>query len=549
MGKKIDRTGERRYQAVCEMNAEIIRYGDAEDIDVKFENEQIREKVRYRVFAQGKLWPDNNVEEHKAKVIERKLEEQRKKWVGKQATMRCGLECTVIEYYDACNITVQFSDGVVVYKKRCDEFRKKAIGHPTVKAKTGSVDERKKAERIGTRLQMNSGLWATLDIYNQATDIIIKFDDGATVQTRWSEFSKGCVSHPSSARVCDKNVRVGEKHKMSNGMVAEIKKYESARNVTVEFEDGAVVAGLDYKAIQKGHVVHPTKRPIETMSLQEFAIRYYLRNFGFVKIGQGEWEARGFGRLELDFYNQDLNIAIEYDGDIHEMIKAVKRDIKKNHKCKDLKVQLYRIRAHMLPVLNEHGTICYILDKDKKITDRLTDCGEILKEILTKHGVRINDSDIDFIRDANAIIDEYKSLFADPYEQKHVGEKSYSNSAKMSMEIKAYYDSHHLDIEFEDGARRSNITYSSFIGGRVKHPSQLFDAVAEERMKEIRVRNNGLEAKIIRYGSSKDIDVQFLLDGKIREHMKYECFKSGKIRHPDVKLGNTSQYKNKNKGE
>ena len=44
---------------------------------------------------------------------------------------------------------------------------------------------------------------------------------------------------------------------------------------------------------------------------------------------------------------------------------------------------------------------------------------------------------------------------------------------------------------------------------------------------------NGLEARICAYRTNKDIDVEFLIDGKIREHINYNIFKKGKIAHPD----------------
>ena len=87
------------------------------------------------------------------------------------------------------------------------------------------------------------------------------------------------------------------------------------------------------------------------------------------------------------------------------------------------------------------------------------------------------------------------------------------------------------------------ITYSSFVGGRIEHPSKLFANVSKERLGEVRTMNNGLEAKVVAYRKSKDIDVEFVSDGKRREHMTYHCFVRGKIRHPDTLFGDTSGYK------
>jgi very-short-patch-repair endonuclease len=464
--------------------------------------------------------------------------------IGMSAMQNCGLECVIVRYNSALDIAVRFSDDVVVENKTYNSFLKGTIGHPTRKTPTSVVDGLKKKERLGMRKQMNSGHWVTIVGYNKATDISVQFDDGAIVNSlRWSEFVSGSISHPSSARVRDCTSRIGEKHVVGNGMIVKIIHYRSSTDLDIEFEDGTLVEHVAYSDVKRGRISHPIKKPIETMSLQEFAISFYLRNLGFGKIKQGEWEDKGFGRLELDFYNAEHNVAIEYDGAIHEMEKIVERDIKKNAKCKNLNVKLYRLRDPTLPELNDENSIDYTLDRDKRINDRLTDCAFELKAILNHCGITFDENAIDFLRDASLIIEEYKNTYINFYEKKHVGEVSYSDSAKMQMIITAYYDSHNIDVKFEDGATRTGITYGSFVGGRVKHPSQLFENVAKQRLGEVRTMNNGLEARIIAYRKSKDIDIEFVADGKRREHMTYHCFEQGKIRHPDTLLGNTSGYK------
>ena len=54
----------------------------------------------------------------------------------------------------------------------------------------------------------------------------------------------------------------------------------------------------------------------------------------------------------------------------------------------------------------------------------------------------------------------------------------------------------------------------------------------KDRVGERRIMENGLEAEIVRYGSSTDIDIVFLIDGEKREHQKYGNFFNGKIGHP-----------------
>ena len=52
------------------------------------------------------------------------------------------------------------------------------------------------------------------------------------------------------------------------------------------------------------------------------------------------------------------------------------------------------------------------------------------------------------------------------------------------------------------------------------------------RLNETRINNDGEEMRIIRYGNSKDIDVEFVKDGVILEHRDYTAFKNGHIKNP-----------------
>jgi len=52
-------------------------------------------------------------------------------------------------------------------------------------------------------------------------------------------------------------IHLYEKKKMNNGMVAEIIKMSSCRNITVQFEDGEIVYHKCYQSFVKGNISHP----------------------------------------------------------------------------------------------------------------------------------------------------------------------------------------------------------------------------------------------------------------------------------------------------
>ena len=54
---------------------------------------------------------------------------------------------------------------------------------------------------------------------------------------------------------------------------------------------------------------------------------------------------------------------------------------------------------------------------------------------------------------------------------------------------------------------------------------------------QIRVNNQGIEMKIIRYRNANDIDIEFLNDNYVVKNKKYEYFINGNIKHPNYKNG------------
>lgn len=103
---------------------------------------------------------------------------------------------------------------------------------------------------------------------------------------------------------------------MNNGMVAEIIKMSSCRNITVQFEDGEIVYHKCYQSFVKGNISHPkdtslakkeskikfTKTNEERMMAE--VIEYNLSNDIKVKFDNGEivktrWERFSTGSVAV----------------------------------------------------------------------------------------------------------------------------------------------------------------------------------------------------------------------------------------------------------
>lgn len=95
------------------------------------------------------------------------------------------------------------------------------------------------------------------------------------------------------------------------------------------------------------------------ISFPEKAIFYYIKKefpaaLDNVKSDKLPW----INKSELDIYIPELALAIEYDGSWHQNVDV---DIKKNVLCKNNNTIIIRIREASIPILNDNGSINYIL--------------------------------------------------------------------------------------------------------------------------------------------------------------------------------------------
>lgn len=100
----------------------------------------------------------------------------------------------------------------------------------------------------------------------------------------------------------------------------------------------------------------------------------------------------------------------------------------------------------------------------------------------------------------------------------------------MEAEIIAYRRTSDIDIQFEDGIIVEHRKYGNFKNGKNFNPACRKKI---DRSGEKRVMNCGMEAEIITYRKYDDIDVQFE-NGYVVEHRKYDSFLKGSINNPSV---------------
>ena len=226
-----DRLGEAR-EMKCKMEATIIRYGSAKDIDVRFKDGAIAKHKTYNLFKEGGIANPNM----KVSAEDR---------LGEIRMMNCGMEATIIRYNTNKDIDVRFKDGTLVKHRQYREFKKSEIANPNIKASAEN--------RLGETKMMNCGMEATIIQYKNAMDIDVRFEDGTIAKCKgYKEFKKGGIANPSTTA----ENRLGETRMMNCGMKATIIRYENNRDIDVRFEDGKVVGHKAYGTFKKGEIAH-----------------------------------------------------------------------------------------------------------------------------------------------------------------------------------------------------------------------------------------------------------------------------------------------------
>lgn len=140
--------------------------------------------------------------------------------------------------------------------------------------------------------------------------------------------------------------------------------------------------GHEYEAsvLHRGHGTNcPICNSGRQTSFAEKAIYYYIKQL-YPDAIHRDTETLG-GRMELDIYVPSIRLAIEYDGAFwHDTEKAKKREENKFSKCKELGINLLRIKEKMRPLGED--TARWTIPADS--TGHNKNLDEIIKRILEK---------------------------------------------------------------------------------------------------------------------------------------------------------------------
>lgn len=205
IGKK--HIGEKRMMK-CGMEAEIIAYRNASDIDVRFTDSGIVRAHRgYRDFVNGGILPSKDYGSLR---------------VGETKTMHDGSTATITAYRGFRDIDVAFGSGETKPHISYRMFSEGRLHDPGI--------ARQKKNHIGEKLRQRCGLVAEIISQNKSGIVGVRFQDGSErKKVKYGDFKKGHVGRIERKLT----ERVGEKRMMACGLEAKITAYRNSLDIDV----------------------------------------------------------------------------------------------------------------------------------------------------------------------------------------------------------------------------------------------------------------------------------------------------------------------------
>lgn len=225
---------------------------------------------------------------------------KRKNRVGESImTKHYGL-ATIIKYASSKDMAVQFEDGTISEHVSYTNFKSGRIANPSCAGKPYQVAK----HHIGEIFYDTLGNPIECIDYNRTDDCTVKFSDGSIRKhVLFHDLSHGLLT-PGDSRSNRINNRmqqkhIGEEHIMSCGMKAKIVKYIGQKNISIQFEDGAIKEHVAYSSFKIGQVKNPN---INSSKINKMK-----------KIYEGKTFKTNTGVCKVVNYNKANNILVEFE--------------------------------------------------------------------------------------------------------------------------------------------------------------------------------------------------------------------------------------------
>ena len=355
----------------------------------------------------------------------------------------------------------------------------------------------RKIDRTDETSVATNGMTMTIIAYRGATDMDVRFKDGAVRKhVAYKEFKTGKISHPKDIE-CRENLsktRIGETSVATNGMTMTIIAYRGSKDIDVQFKDGTERKHVDYWSFKKGYIRYPKEQELKT-------------NSSMTRIGEIR-KARNGQTMRIVEYNTYNNIIVEFNDKQKTRVKTRYSSFKRG----EVKNPNY-IRHKRIGETNKatNGQAMTIVEYD--------DCNNIIAEFNDKQNTRVKTEYSSFKRG------EVKN----PNFVPHIGETNKATNGQ-TMTIVEYIDYYNTIVEFDDiNKTRVKTSYHYFKEGRVRNPNYL----RNKRIGEITIATNGQKMTIVEYKNVHDIIVEFDDEFHTKVKTRYRDFKRGIVKNPN----------------
>ena len=285
---------------------------------------------------------------------------------------------------------------------------------------------------------------------------------------------------------------------MNNGMKAKIIAFRSLDDLDIEFEDGTIVYNKHISNFRYGRIALPSWHNT---------------------VGEKNTMNNGMTASVIeDRGANDIDIRFE-DGTIVTTTR---------HRFRSGRTQY--------PRKSMVGTI------------NTMNCG-LKAKVISDRGA--NDLDVEF-EDGTVIKHRAKKEFLNGHiahpkyflvNEQFVGQKKRMHNGMYATVI-AYRDFKDIDIQFDDGTIVEHTRRDLFNDGYIKNPNiptPKQELAKQKYLGKTKRMHNGMNATVIAYRNSKDIDVKFE-DGTIVEHTVASMFSSACIANPNLIISGQEKY-------
>jgi len=177
---------------------------------------------------------------------------------GEMNIMKCGLKAVIIRYGGSEDIDVMFENGTVVKNKRYERFKNGSL-NPNYSREGSDKKQHNFIDRIGELSISNQGYPMTIVEYTSSKDMIVEFEGGFQVKSRYDRFLNGQIAHPDLDNAIRDPLfvsKIGEESVNLYGINMRIVRMLTAKRVVIQFEDGKEVTAY-YQSFRSGRVHHP----------------------------------------------------------------------------------------------------------------------------------------------------------------------------------------------------------------------------------------------------------------------------------------------------